>query len=78
MNKEILAALTRIAETLDGLRQDQKVFAERLLLAVQAGLGAVEHAVSMTHGDLDQAADSLFELQMYLTPGGDPREPMPS
>ena len=74
MGEEILAALTRIAETLDAMRQEQKVFAEELLQAVASGLGNVEMAVSGLAGNLDQAADSLFELQMYLTPGGDPRE----
>jgi hypothetical protein len=54
MGEEILAALTRIAETLDAMRQEQKVFAEELLQAVGSGLGDVEMAVSGLAGNLDQ------------------------
>jgi hypothetical protein len=63
---------------MDAMRHEQKAFNAQLLQNVMGGLGDVESAVSMMHGNLDQAAESLFELQMYLTPGGDPREPMPA
>jgi hypothetical protein len=78
MNAQILAQLVLLNEILEELRNDQRLLGMKLLEGVSRGLNDVEHAVSMMHGNLDQVADSLFELQMYLTPGGDPREPMPS
>jgi hypothetical protein len=78
MDAKISAALMRLNEKLDAMRKEQQASAVKLLRAVERGLGDVESAVSMMHGYLDQATDSLFELQMFLTPGGDPREPMPT
>jgi hypothetical protein len=74
MDQEILTVLTRIAEALDGLRKDQQAVAAALL----EGVGDVERAVRGLGDYLDQATDSLLEIQFQTTPGGDPREPMPS
>lgn len=81
MDAKILAQLVRLNDTLDAMRHEQQEFTGALrttLERIYDAVGAVESAVSITHGSLDQAAESLFELQMYLTPGGDPREPMPT
>jgi hypothetical protein len=78
MDKQILAELVKLNATLDAMRQEQKAFNAKLLQTVAAGLGDVESAVSQLGGPLDEAASSLFEIQMQTMPGGDPREPAPT